>query len=145
VLETRESEASIRRRRECKACRVRFTTYERPQFSRLVVRAPSGRQRNYTRRWLATALLAAAKGLPEEAARLVPQEVETQLRGTGRRVFSTEDVGTVAIRELGRFVAAHATNGIQVPSAGDVTLVLDASMPARRPVPAQLPLPIERG
>ena len=33
---------TIRRRRECKACQVRYTTYERPQFSRLVVRAPSG-------------------------------------------------------------------------------------------------------
>jgi transcriptional regulator NrdR family protein len=151
VLETRESEASIRRRRECKACRLRYTTYERPQFSRLVVRAPNGSQRNYTKRWLANALLAAAGNLPEDVARALPADVEAQLRATSRRVFSTEDVGAVAARELGRQLAAHAAleardadGGTASPAAEQIALALDATMPSRRPAPAQLPLPIDR-
>src|SRR5919199_4023882 len=102
VLETRESETSIRRRRKCKACELRFTTYERPQFSRLVVRAPNGTQRNYTKRWLANAVAAVGAQLPEETIRSLPVDVEAQLRATGRRVFTTEDVGAVAAREAAR-------------------------------------------
>jgi len=145
VLETRESDASIRRRRECKACQVRYTTYERPQFSRLVVRAPNGTQRNYTKRWLANAVAAAGAQLPEEIARALPVDVESQLRATGRRVFTTEDVGAIAAREASRHaVRGHGPRGAIAPAADQIALALDASMPPRKPRPSQLPLPIDR-
>jgi transcriptional repressor NrdR len=148
VLETRESEASVRRRRECKACRLRYTTYERPQFARLVVRAPNGSQRNFTKRWLASALLAVAADLPADVARALPVDVEAQLRASGRQVFSTEDVAVIAARELARHAAAERSDGSPwkeaALSAEQIAPALDDSMPARRPAPAQLPLPIER-
>ena len=145
VLETRESEASIRRRRECKACQVRYTTYERPQFSRLVVRAPNGTQRNYTKRWLANAVAAAGAQLPEETIRALPIDVEAQLRATGRRVFTTEDVSAIAAREATRHTGgARGRAGLAAPAAEQIALALDASMPPRKPRPAQLPLPIDR-
>ena len=147
VIETRESESAIRRRRECKACQVRYTTYERPQFSRLVVRAPNGSQRNYTRRWLANAVRAAASAYPDELARPLAAEVESQLRATGRRMFTTEDVGAVAARAVVRLAteAGAATRigpEITLPGAAQVTVALDASMPPKKPRPSQLPLPI---
>jgi transcriptional repressor NrdR len=148
VLETRESEASVRRRRECKACRLRYTTYERPQFTRLVVRGANGSQRNYTKRWLADVLHAVAADLPADLVRALPVDVEAQLRASGRRVFSTEDVAAIAARELARRSAAEGSEGARgqaaALSAEQIAPALDNSMPARRPVPAQLPLPIER-
>lgn len=149
VLETRESETSIRRRRECKACRVRYTTYERPQFARLVVRAASGSQRNYTKRWLANAIRAAAAGFPDELVKPLADQVESQLRTSGRRVFATEDVGEIAAREGTRLATEAGAfdrigAAVALPGAEQVALALDATMPPRKPRPAQLPLPIER-
>jgi transcriptional repressor NrdR len=148
VLETRESESSIRRRRKCKACELRYTTYERPQFSRLVVRAPNGSQRNYTKRWLANAVRVAAAGFPDELLKPLAEHVEAQLRATGRRVFSTEDLGGITAQEGARLsteagVGNRSGGGTVLPAAEQVALALDASMPPRRSVPAQLALPLE--
>ncbi len=146
VIETRESETATRRRRQCKACGLRFTTYERPQFSRLVIQAASGGQRNFTRRWLAHALEATGVELPEPELRKLAAETEAQLRATGGRIFSTEDVGATAARVAHRVAARAGWDATlsRLPDAAEVTAALEASMPARPKGPAQLPLPLDR-
>ena len=44
VVETRESEESVRRRRECEKCSRRFTTYERPEVTVMVVKKDGRRE-----------------------------------------------------------------------------------------------------
>lgn len=140
VIETRESDEAIRRRRACEACGLRFTTYERPQFPRLVVRATNGAQRTFTRGWLAAALRAAGADLPEARLNTITASIDAQLRAGTRRVVSTEDVAQLAIREVGAARPFSAAG----PTTAQVTAALDASLPARRPAPSQLSLPIEQ-
>jgi transcriptional repressor NrdR len=70
VLESRKVEdgAALRRRRECTACRRRFTTYERFQRPRLYVRKRSGRRQPFDRTKLRAALLRATHKRPVSAA-----------------------------------------------------------------------------
>jgi transcriptional repressor NrdR len=140
VIETRESDEAIRRRRACEACELRFTTYERMQLPRLVVRATGGAQRNFTRQWLAHALQAAGAELPAPTLNTIAGAIEAQLKATNRRVVSTEDVAVLAIRQVGQ-ARPFASNG---PTTDQVTVALDATLPSRRAAPSQLPLPMDR-
>lgn len=49
VIDTREAENSVRRRRECLSCRHRFTTYERTEIPKLMVIKRDGRRESYSR------------------------------------------------------------------------------------------------
>jgi transcriptional repressor NrdR len=140
VIETRDSEEAIRRRRECEGCRFRFTTYERPQFQRLVVRAANGAQRTFTRAWLAKALQTAGADLPPATLSTIAGTIEAQLRAVRERVVSTADVAALAVRQVS---AARPFAGAQ-PTPEQVTVALDATLPTRRKAPSQLPLPMER-
>jgi len=140
VIETRESDEAIRRRRACESCELRFTTYERTQLPRLVVRATSGAQRNFTRQWLANALKSAGADLPPATLNTIAGGIEAQLKATNRRVVSTEDVAHLAIRQVSQ-ARPFASNG---PTTEQVTVALDATLPTRRATPSQLQLPFER-
>lgn len=138
VIETRESDDAIRRRRRCETCEFRFTTYERPQFPRLMVRASGGAQRTFTRNWLSRALQAAGADLPAPTLATISSAIEAQLRATNKRVVTTEDVAALAARQVSQarpFAERTAT-------VEQVTVALDATLPARRPTPSQLPLPM---
>jgi len=137
VIETRESDEAVRRRRACESCELRFTTYERIQLPRLVVRATTGAQRNFTRQWLANALRAAGADLPAATLNTISGAIEAQLKAANRRVVSTADVAHLAIREVSQ-VRPFASAG---PSTDQVTIALDATLPKRRPAPSQLQLP----
>ncbi len=143
VIETREADDAVRRRRRCEACELRFTTYERPQFPRLVVRGTSGSQRNFTRAWLAGALHTAGAALPAAALKTIAGAIEAQLRATSRRVVSTADIALLATREVGLAQPRHDARESHV-TAEQVTAVLDATLPSRRAQPSQLSLPIDR-
>jgi transcriptional repressor NrdR len=140
VIETREADDAIRRRRECEACRFRFTTYERPQFHRLVVRSAGGAQRTFTRAWLAKALHSAGADLPPATLQTIAATIEAQLRAERDRIISTADVAALAVRQVGAARPFATAN----PTPEQVTVALDATLPVRRRAPAQLPLPMER-
>ncbi|HEV2126898.1 MAG TPA: hypothetical protein VGW38_29460 [Chloroflexota bacterium] len=142
VIETRESDDAIRRRRECERCELRFTTYERPQFSRLVVRASTGAQRSFTKAWLANALRLAGIELPPTTLTTAAGAVEAQLRLSSVRVVSTADIATLAARQVGH--VSLSGFGAQGPSVEQITLALDATLPSRKPTPSQLRLPMDR-
>jgi len=137
VIETRESDEAVRRRRACESCELRFTTYERTQLPRLVVRATTVAQRNFTRQWLANALRAAGADLPAATLNTISGAIEAQLKAGNRRVVSTADVAHLAIREVSQ-ARPFASTG---PSPDQVTTALDATLPKRRPAPSQLELP----
>ena len=49
VVDSRDDESAVRRRRECLACRHRFTTYERIEAARLFIVKKDGRREPYSR------------------------------------------------------------------------------------------------
>ncbi len=91
VLESRRAEAgaATRRRRECPACRRRFTTFERREREPLFIRKRDGERQRFDRAKLAGGLLRAAHKRPVE-----PAQVE-------RLVASIEDAAEAAGGEIG--------------------------------------------
>ena len=56
VTNSREADSGIRRRRECRSCGVRFTTYERIQSTALLVSKQDNRREEFNREKLVSGL-----------------------------------------------------------------------------------------
>lgn len=104
VVDTRIADdgASIRRRRECTACKKRFTTLETSSFQ--VVKR-SGVVEPFSRNKVVAGVLRACQGRPvtDDQLAVLAQQVEEQLRSTGVSNVSSEEVGKAILpflREL---------------------------------------------
>lgn len=107
VIDSRaaESGAAVRRRRECRSCSQRFSTYERAEQPALAVRKRSGGAEPFDRDKIAAGVQKATKNLPVDAAavRRAVARVEARLRGLGLREVASEVVGAevmAALRDL---------------------------------------------
>ncbi len=104
VVDSRDLDdaATIRRRRECGACGVRFTTYERVEAARLIVLKRDGTRQEFDRDKLAVGLRKAltrrpvADGVAEQAA----DEIEAELRATGLTEIPSSRIGAAAMAKL---------------------------------------------
>jgi transcriptional repressor NrdR len=104
VVDSRDSEAgdAVRRRRECLACDRRYTTYERIEEVPLVVVKRDGREELFTRAKLLNGLLRACEKRAIERQRLerAVDEIEVELRQSGRDRVTTQEVGERALLHL---------------------------------------------
>ncbi len=92
---------AIRRRRECRACALRFTTFERVELPELSVRKRSGRVTPFDRARVLDGMARAAKGRVEPAAlESAAAEVERELRALGTPEVSSERVGLQVLQQL---------------------------------------------
>jgi transcriptional repressor NrdR len=104
VVDSRDLDdsATIRRRRECMSCSMRFTTYERIEAARLVVVKRDGTRQEFARERLVTGLRKAltrrpvADDAPEQAA----DRIEAELRAAGITEVPSSRVGALAMEEL---------------------------------------------
>ena len=104
VLDKRDSDdvALTRRRRECQACGVRFTTYERPEIATLMVVKKDGRRQPFDRAKLRASIQTACAKRPisaETIERLVDQ-IETTLRGRDALEVSSSVIGDLVVEKL---------------------------------------------
>ncbi len=101
VVDTRIADdgASIRRRRECTACRRRFTTLETSQFQ---VTKRSGVVEPFSRDKVVAGLRRACQGRPvsESELALLAQQVEETLRSTGASNVSSAEIGKAILPYL---------------------------------------------
>ncbi len=101
VVDTRIADdgASIRRRRECTACKRRFTTLETSQFQ---VTKRSGVIESFSRDKIVAGLRRACQGRPVEESDLarLAQQVEERLRATGASNVSSAEVGKAILPYL---------------------------------------------
>jgi transcriptional repressor NrdR len=104
VVDSRDLDesATIRRRRECPACTVRFTTYERVEAARLVVVKRDGVRQEFDRDKLAVGLAKALTRRPiaEDAAERAADEIETELRSSGASEIPSSRIGALAMEKL---------------------------------------------
>ncbi len=103
VLDSRPADggAAIRRRRLCRSCGQRFSTYERPEQAPLLVRKRNGLVEPYDRRKVAAGI-AKATNLPSDAepVRRAAAQVEAHLRALGRREVGSDAVGAEVLDVL---------------------------------------------
>lgn len=107
VIDSREAEhgASIRRRRECKQCKKRFTTYEHVETNtRLTVIKRDGNRVPFDREKLLGGLQKAAYKRPVTADQLtaVVDEIETELFKRGKKEVESTDIGRICVEKLKR-------------------------------------------
>ena len=102
VLETRDGEGSARRRRECKKCTKRFTTYERVENVELIVIKKDGRREKFDRDKLRRGLVRAAEKRPisTDLIESIIDEIEQELRNKDSTEISSKTVGDTALKNL---------------------------------------------
>lgn len=101
VLDTRDSEQGVRRRRECAACERRFTTYERIAPTVLVTKR-DGRREEFDAEKVLEGLRRACAKRPvstEVLERLV-QKVQDSIISSGRAEVSSRTIGDLVMAEL---------------------------------------------
>ncbi len=104
VVDSRDLDdaATIRRRRECAACAMRFTTYERVEAARLVVVKRDATRQEFDRDKLASGLRKALTRRPVSAtaAEQAADEIEAALRSEGMTEVPSSRVGQLAMAKL---------------------------------------------
>ena len=104
VLDSRQVEegTAVRRRRECDSCIRRFTTYEKYEYTPLIVVKKDGRRDEFSRNKIIEGMLRACEKRPismeaiEEAAYII----EKELRNSHEREVSSEEVGEAVMESL---------------------------------------------
>lgn len=102
VVDSRDTESGIRRRRECLACGKRFTTYERIEAMPLYVVKKDGRREEFNRSKLLSGLIMASKKrdiAPERLEKLV-DDVENDLRSRNLAEVPAREIGEAAMERL---------------------------------------------
>jgi transcriptional repressor NrdR len=103
VVDSRSVErgTAIRRRRECRSCRRRYTTFERVEDLGLTVIKRDGTKEPYVREKLVSGIEKSLANRPvtDEQVATVAGKVEARLRRKGPQVTS-QDVGLEVLAEL---------------------------------------------
>jgi transcriptional repressor NrdR len=95
VIDSRELEDAVRRRRECLSCGQRFTTYERAERAGLMVVKKDGRREEFNREKLGHGIRKACfkRPVPAEAIDAVVGEIEAELHGMGQPEVPSQLIG----------------------------------------------------
>lgn len=103
VIETtHDTRGGIRRRRECKTCTSRFTTYERAVLSPPLLIKRDGRREDFDRDKLlrGVRIACAKRPVPEAEIDHLIGEVEASLQSLGKSEIESRVVGDMVINRL---------------------------------------------
>lgn len=102
VLESRDSEDSTRRRRECENCKKRFTTYERVEALDLVIIKKDGRREKFDRNKLRKGVEHSCSKRPVSVEKIdeTVAEIERELRGLEETEIPSSKVGEIVMEHL---------------------------------------------
>ena len=104
VIDSRPAEegANIRRRRECLACKKRFTTYETMECLPLVVVKKDGSRQSFDRNKVMAGLIRACEKRPVPYSTLesMVSEIEQVLQNKMEREISSAEIGELVMERL---------------------------------------------
>jgi transcriptional repressor NrdR len=104
VIDSRESKksVSIRRRRECLACKKRFTTYEKIEEIPYMVVKKDGRRDPFDSQKLMRGLMKACEKRPVPVRKLeeIVEEIESRLQEKPDKEINTSEIGRFVMRRL---------------------------------------------
>ncbi len=150
VIDSRDVNDGIRRRRQCLRCDLRFTTYERMERASLLVIKKDGRREEFDREKLLTGIRKACDKRPltiETIDKLV-DEIEAELYQTGHAEIASSDIGDLVMLKLKKTDhIAYIRFASVYREFEDITTLKEEvdNLADRAPLPPadQLPLPIE--
>lgn len=128
VVDSRDSEMSIRRRRECLRCGRRFTTYERVELAPLLVLKRDGRREEFTRDKLLSSVRKATDKRPVAPGQVegIVESIEAELhRQSGNEVSSADIAELVMARLRGLDDIAYIRYASAYREFGDLDRVRD--------------------
>ena len=102
VIDTRDSSEGIRRRRECLACKQRFTTYERGEPITVSVLKKDGNRERFHADKIRKGVSIACKNrpvCPEDIDQLV-EEVEQAVSFSGQESITSQEIGKLVEEKL---------------------------------------------
>ena len=102
VIDSRDAGDSIRRRRECLRCGLRFTTYERVQTRALQIVKRDGRREEFIREklWASLTKACAKRPLPVGSIEKVVEDIEGQLSNVGKAEVPSRIIGEMVMDRL---------------------------------------------
>jgi len=104
VLDSRQVEEGtvVRRRRECDSCIRRFTTYEKYEYTPLIVVKKDGRRDEFSRTKIFEGMQRACEKRPisMEAIEEAAYTIEKELRNSHESEVSSEEVGEAVMERL---------------------------------------------
>lgn len=102
VIDSRDVNDGIRRRRQCLQCESRFTTYERPQPASLFVIKKDTRREEYDRDKLLSGVRKACekRPLPSGTVEDIVDEIEAELYQIGKTEIPTKSIGDMVMTKL---------------------------------------------
>lgn len=102
VIDSRDVNDGIRRRRQCLRCDSRFTTYERLQQASLFVIKKDRRREEFDRQKLLAGIRKACEKRPLHAGTVenLVDDIEAELYQLGRTEILTSDVGDMVMARL---------------------------------------------
>lgn len=102
MIETRCAEGAARRRRCCKECGKRFTTYERVENLELVVIKKDGRREKFDREKLRKGLVKSTekRPIPMEVIDNILIEIEQDLRNKDTIEISSKYIGNLVLKKF---------------------------------------------
>lgn len=102
VIDSRESDNSIRRRRTCLACQHRFTTYERLEIPKLMVIKRDGRRESFSREKLGEGIRKACEKRPVCLTNIetIIDNIERELNDRGESEVPSLYIGELVMKQL---------------------------------------------
>ena len=102
VVDSRDDESAVRRRRECLACRHRFTTYERIEAARLFIVKKDGRREPYSRDKVLAGLRRACEKRPvsEDQMQEIVEGVSREMHARGANEYPSTLIGELLMNAL---------------------------------------------
>lgn len=102
VVDKRDSEADIRRRRECLKCSKRFTTHERTESAGIIIVKKDGRRERYDRDKLRKSVLIPCEKREISADQIeeTVEKIETELRNLNTKEVPSKKIGSLVMKHL---------------------------------------------
>ena len=102
VLDSRDSEDAVRRRRECLKCKRRYTTYERAEIMNLMVVKKDNTRESFDRTKILRGLVKACEKRPIQLIQIerIVDEIELELRNDDNVEIESKKIGELIMSKL---------------------------------------------
>ena len=104
VIDSRmvEEGNSIRRRRECLECKYRFTTYEKIEYTPIIVIKKNGERQQFNRQKIINGLIRACEKRPVSIENLekLTDDIELEINNSMEKEIESEKIGEMVIKRL---------------------------------------------